>query len=187
MKHPVIIPKNNHVAKLLVVHNHMQVKHQGRHFTEGAIRAARLWIVAGKRLISSVLHRCVTCRKLRGRLKVQKMADLPPERLDTSPPFSYVGLDVFGPWTVVTRRTRGGAAQSKRWAILFICMCTRGVHIEAIESLDVHSCINALRRFFAIRGPVKQLIWSDRGTNFIAASAELGMRSSDENQNSILN
>lgn len=31
---------------------------------------------------------------------------LPPERLNTSPPFSYVGLDVFGPWTVVTRHTR---------------------------------------------------------------------------------
>lgn len=185
VKHPVIIPKNSHVAKLLVAHYHMQVEHQGRHFTEGAIRAAGLWIVVGKRLISSVLHHCVTCRKLRGKPEVQKMADLPPERLETSPPFSYVGLNVFGPWTVVNQRTRGGAAQSKRWAILFTCMNTRGVHIEVIESLDEHSCINALRRFFAIRGPAKQFR-SDRGTNFIAASAELGMRSSDEKQNSIL-
>lgn len=29
VKHPVIIPKNSHVAKLLVAHYHMQVKHQG--------------------------------------------------------------------------------------------------------------------------------------------------------------
>lgn len=64
-------------------------------------------------------------------------------------------------------------------------MGTRGVHIEVIESQDMHSCINALQRFFAIRGPAKQLR-SDRGTNFIAARAELGMRSSDENKNSIL-
>ena len=185
VKHPIILSKNSHVTKLLVEHHHILVKHQGRQFTEGAIRAAGLWIVAGKRLVSSILHHCVTCRKLRGKLGVQKMADLPPERLDTSPPFSYVGLDVFGPWTVVTRRTRGGASQNKRWAILFTCMCTRGVHIEVIESMDTASCINALCRFFAVRGPAKQLR-SDRGTNFIAASAEYGMRPPDEKQNSIL-
>ncbi|XP_037115370.1 uncharacterized protein LOC119127506 [Syngnathus acus] len=186
IKHPIILPKQNHVTRLLVEHHHAEVKHQGRQFTEGAIRAAGLWIVAGKRLVSSILYHCVTCRKLRGKMEVQKMADLPPERLDTSPPFSYVGLDVFGPWTVVTRRTRGGAAESKRWAILFTCMCTRGVHIEIIESMDTASCINALRRFFAVRGPAKQLR-SDRGTNFVAASAELGMRPSHEKQNKILN
>ncbi|XP_072921514.1 uncharacterized protein [Hemitrygon akajei] len=102
------------------------------------------------------------------------MADLPPERLEVCPPFTYVGLDVFGPWTIITRRTRGGQAESKRWAIMFSCMSSRAVHIEVIESLDASSCINALRRFFALRGPAKQLR-SDRGTNFVGASKELGM------------
>lgn len=64
-------------------------------------------------------------------------------------------------------------------------MNTRGVHIEVIESLDTNSCINALRRFFAVRGPAKQLR-SDRGTNFIAASSELSMGQPDEKQTSIL-
>ena len=36
------------------------------------------------------------------------------------------------------------------------------------------SCINALRGFFAIRGPAKQ-IRSDQGTNFIRACRELKM------------
>lgn len=184
VRNPIILPRQSHVTTLLVNHYHMKVEHQGRQFTEGAIRAAGLWIVAGKRLISSVLHRCVTCRKLRGRLEVQKMADLPPERLSSSAPFTYVGLDVFGPWEVLTRRTRGGAAQSKRWAILFTCMSTRAVHVEVIESMDTASCINALRRFFALRGPAKQLR-SDRGTNFIGASSELGMGLDDPKQTSI--
>lgn len=102
------------------------------------------------------------------------MADLPLERLQTCPPFTYVGVDVFGPWTVVTRRTRGRQAQSKRWAMLFSCMSSRAVHIEVIDSLDTSSCINALRRFFAIRGPAKQ-IRSDCGTNFKVAAKELGL------------
>ncbi|CAL9691166.1 unnamed protein product [Knipowitschia caucasica] len=173
-KHPILLPSKHHITLLLAQNYHAKVMHQGRQFTEGAIRQAGLWIVGCKRLVSSIIHCCVTCRKLRGKQVIQKMADLPSERTNVSPPFSYVGLDVFGPWTVITRRTRGGAAQSKRWAILFTCMTTRGVHIEIIESMDTCSCINAIRRFFAIRGPAKQLR-SDRGTNFIATSVELGM------------
>ncbi len=101
------------------------------------------------------------------------MADLPEERLSVSPPFTYVGLDVFGPFSVSARRTRGGHAESKPWGILFTCMSTRGVHIEIIESLDTSSYINAMRRLFAIRRPVRQFR-SDCGTNFVAASKELG-------------
>lgn len=171
-KKPLVLPKRNHISALLVSYHHKQVKHQGRHFTEGAVRSSGLWIIGCKRLVSSIIHGCVTCRKLRGKMEEQTMADLPPERLSTSPPFSYVGLDVFGPWKVTARRTRGGHAESKRWAILFTCMSTRAVHIEVIESMDTSCCINALRRFFAIRGPAKQLR-SDCGTNFIAASKEL--------------
>lgn len=173
-KNPVILPKDNHVSLLLIRHHHTQVKHQGRHLTEGAVRAAGLWILGGKRLINSTLHKCVTCRRLRGRMQEQLMADLPPERLKACPPFTYVGLDVFGPWHITTRRTRGVQPESKRWAILFCCMSSRAVHIEVIASMDTSSCINALRRFFAIRGPAKQLR-SDCGTNFIGACRELGM------------
>lgn len=107
------------------------------------------------------------------------MADLPSDRLSMEPPFTNVGLDVFGPWTIVTRRTRGGAANSKRWAVLFTCLSIRAVHIELIESMDTSSFINALRRFFAVRGPAK-LIRSDCGTNFKGACKELRIIRQDE-------
>ncbi|XP_041420360.1 uncharacterized protein LOC121394190 isoform X2 [Xenopus laevis] len=104
------------------------------------------------------------------------MADLPPDRLRTDPPFTHIGLDVFGPWTVCSRRTRGGSADSKRWAVLFTCLNIRAIHIEVIESMDTSSFINSFRRFFAIRGQVKT-IRSDRGTNFVGACRELGISS----------
>ncbi len=100
------------------------------------------------------------------------MADLPTDRLSAEPPFTNVGLDVFGPWSVSARKTRGGYAESKRWAVLFTCLNIRAIHIEVIESLNNSSFINALRRFLAIRGPVKQ-IRSDRGTNFVGACKDL--------------
>lgn len=122
VKNPVILAKDSHISLLLVRHHHEQVRHQGRHLTEGAVRAGGLWILGVKRLIYSVVHKCITCRKLRGRMEEQHMADLPPERLKVCPPFTYVGLDVFGPWSIVTSRTRGGQAESKQWAIMFSCL-----------------------------------------------------------------
>lgn len=182
--HPIIIPGHHHLATLLISHYHEEVKHQGRHLTEGAIRAAGFWLVGGKRCISSLLHRCITCRKLRGRIEHQQLGDLPAERLQVAPPFTYVGVDVFGPWDIVTRRTRGGVSNSKRWAVMFSCMCSRAVHIEVIEAMSSGSFINALRRFFAIRGPAKQ-IRSDCGTNFIGASRELEMAKSNPGFNTV--
>ena len=97
------------------------------------------------------------------------MADLPSDRLS------------IGPWTISARRTRGGYADNKRWAVLFTCLSTRDIHLEVIESMDSSSFINALRRFLAVCGPVKQ-IRSDRGTNFIGACKDLGISSNiDEN------
>ncbi|XP_068127969.1 uncharacterized protein [Hyperolius riggenbachi] len=173
-KQPIIIPHDHHVATLLVRYYHEQVVHQGRHITEGAIRSAGFWILGGKRLVSAVIHKCVTCRKLRGKLQTQKMAELPKDRVVAEPPFTNVGLDVFGPWSVLTRRTRGGSADSKRWAVLFTCLSTRAVHIELLEAMSTSSFINALRRFFSVRGPAK-LLRSDRGTNFVGACKELGI------------
>lgn len=104
------------------------------------------------------------------------MADLPEDRLKPAPPFSFVGVDTFGPWPVEHRRTRGGLANQKRWALLFTCLVTRAIHIEVIEELSSSSFINALRRLIAIRGPVVQFR-SDRGTNFVGATENLSIDS----------
>ena len=169
---PVILPKGHHISVLLIRHHHEAVTHQGRHLTEGAVRSAGLWIIGAKRMITSMIHNCVMCRKLRRSTEYQKMADLPQDRITPGPPFTSVGVDAFGPWQVLTRRTRGGAAHSKRWGILFTCLTTRAVHLEVVEEMTSSSFINALRRFVSLRGPVK-LFRSDRGTNFIGATDDL--------------
>lgn len=170
--HPIILPKNHHISALLVKHYHKKVKHQGRHFTEGALRSEGFWIIGAKQLVSSTIHNCFTCRQLRGRFAHQQMADLPQDKVLPSAPFSHVGVDVFGPWTVSARKTRGGLSHSKRWAVIFTCMAIRAIHLEVLEEMSSSSFINALRRFIALRGPVVEMR-SDRGTNFIGAANEL--------------
>ncbi|XP_056017291.1 uncharacterized protein LOC130053762 [Ostrea edulis] len=171
---PVIIPRDHHIAILLVRHFHGKIHHQGRHMTEGALRASGYWVIGGKRLVSSIIRHCVTCRKCRGQFLFQKMSDLPEDRLSPGPPFTFVGLDTFGPWSVLQRKTRGGSAQQKRWAILFTCLVSRAVHLEVVDEMSSAAFINAYRRFVAIRGPIK-LLRSDRGTNFVGAIQDLGI------------
>lgn len=170
--HPLILPSSHHVTSLLIKHYHEKVQHQGRHFTLGLIQSSGFWIVGSKRAVNSAINNCIKCKKLMGRQQTQKMADLPIDQLTPAPPFSYVGLDVFGPWLISARQTRGGIANSKRWAVLFTCLTTRAIHIEVIESMDTSCFINALRRFLALRGPAVQLR-SDCGTNFVGARNEL--------------
>lgn len=55
-RHPLIIPGRNHIATLLITHYHERVKHQGRVFTEGAIRAAGIWIIGAKKCIARILR-----------------------------------------------------------------------------------------------------------------------------------
>ena len=102
------------------------------------------------------------------------MGNLPECRIKPSPLFTYVGVDVFGPWEVTTRKTRGGSANSKRWAVLFTCLTSRAVHIELVEDMSSPTFINALRRFVAIRGKVQEFR-SDRGTNFVGSTDALGI------------
>ncbi|XP_061185131.1 uncharacterized protein LOC133193178 [Saccostrea echinata] len=110
-KNPMILPAKHHATTLIVRKLHADVSYQKRHIIEGHIRSSGFWIVGGKRLVSSILHQCVTCRKLRKVPEYQKMSNLPEDRLiPGQPPFSTVGVDIFGPWNIITRRTRGSAA-----------------------------------------------------------------------------
>ena len=133
------------------------------------------WVLGGQRQISKVIKDCVTCKRVRGKRQDQIMADLPEERVTEAPPFTFVGVDVFGPFKVQSRKTRRCTSRAKRWAALFTCMVTRGVQ----EAMDSSSFINALRRFFSIRGPARQ-IRSDCGTNFVGACNEIGRQLQDK-------
>ena len=82
------------------------------------------------------------------------MADLPPERLSyLQPPFSFTGVDYFGPVTVKRGyRTRSLSGHSKRYVFLFTSLTFRTIHSELCEDMSADSFIMALRRFISRRG-----------------------------------
>ena len=96
------------------------------------------------------------------------MADLPQNRIvPGEPPFTYVGVDNFGPFFVKRAHSR-----VKRYGVIFTYLVVRAVHVEVVHSLDTDSFINALRRFIARRERPKE-IRSDNCTNFTSAESEL--------------
>ncbi|XP_048576716.1 uncharacterized protein LOC116603307 [Nematostella vectensis] len=171
-KHPVLLPRKHHVSQLVALHHHVKVHHQGRLITSGATRQAGFWLIGGHATVTKAIKDCVTCKKLRGRPLEQRMADLPPDRTEVCSPFTNVGFDVFGPWSVKSRKTRGAIANAKRWGLVFTCLSSRAIHIEVLESMDTSAFICALRRFFALRGHAK-LLRCDCGTNFVGAKTGL--------------
>lgn len=74
---PIILPGQSHLAKLIIRSCHERVFHQGRHITEGAVRSSGYGITGCKRLVSSLIYQCITCRTLRGKEQHQLMANLP--------------------------------------------------------------------------------------------------------------
>ena len=167
VKHPVIIPRKGHITSLIIRYYHQQICHQGRGMTLNEIRENGFWIIGGSSAVASCITHCVLCRKLRGNVAEQKMASLPQDRLAAGPPFTFCGVDYFGPWLI-----KEGRKELKRYGVLFTCLSSRAIHLEIAKSLETDSFINALRRFLARRGPVR-LLRSDQGTNLVGAKREL--------------
>lgn len=164
--HSAVLPRDSHISVLLVKHYHEKVHHQGRGMTMNELRSSGVWILGCSRAVSSHIYKCTKCRKFRRCTEQQRMADLPQERVETAPPFTYCGMDCFGPFYV-----KEGRKELKRYGVLLTCMCSRAIHIVMLDDLTTDAFINTLRSFIAIRGAVRQLR-CDQGTNFVGAKHE---------------
>jgi hypothetical protein len=166
-KHQLIIPKDIPIVTLIIRHHHACLGHSGKEHVLSDLRQ-KYWIISARRTIKRILRECIHCRRRQGQLAGQRMADLPEDRVTPDKlPFSYVGVDCFGPFMV-----KRGRSMVKRYGCLFTCLTTRAIHIEKIDSMDTDSFIDAMRRFEARRGK-PEVIRSDNGSNFRGAQKEL--------------
>ena len=179
VKHPAILPRKGHVTALVIKHYHQRIRHQGRGMTLNELRANGFWIVGGSSAVARYISDCLPCRKLRASPQDQKMADQPQDRLEPSPPFTFCGVDYFGPWHI-----KEGRREMKRYGVVFTCLASRAIHLEVAKTLDTDSFINVLRCFLARRGPVR-ILRSDQGTNLMGARNELFEAVKEMNQDKV--
>ena len=179
LKYPYILPNNHHVTELIIRHNHANVGHMGQESVLSSLRE-RFWVIKGRSAVRRVLRKCVDCQKRKAPTGEQFMAKLPEDRITPhKPPFTYVGVDLFGPIEVKQKRSR-----VKRYGCIFTCLSVRAIHIEVANTLNTDSMINALRRFICLRGCPEE-IRSDCGTNLTKADKELKESIEEWNQQRI--
>ena len=169
-KHPLILPADCHLTTLFIRDAHHRTLHGGVQLTLATLRR-QYWIVKGRAAVKKVIRSCIVCTRHAARVPTQLMGELPKARVGHSSPFERASVDYAGPINVRLTKIRGKGTM-KGYIAIFICMATRAVHIEVVEDYTSEAFIAAFHRFTARRGFCKEL-YSDQGTNFVGADAQL--------------
>ncbi|XP_043267646.1 uncharacterized protein [Venturia canescens] len=169
-KHPAILPRHSTFTTLVIADAHLKTLHGGTQSTLTLLRS-NYWIVGGRAPIRSFILHCAKCVRFRGLRAQQLMGQLPISRATPSRAFLHTGLDYAGPFTVKTWRGRNTKTY-KGYLAVFVCFSTSAVHLELVTDYTSDAFIAAFRRFTSRRG-ICHTLYSDCGTNFIGADAQL--------------
>lgn len=163
-KHPIILPKNHHISKLIVNEAHKSLLHGGPTAVEGFVKE-KFWIVGLRQTIKSQLKKCIVCTRHTGKVMQQLMGQLPRSRTVIAPPFTETMVDFLGPISIKANKLRK-AKITKGYVCIFKCMKTLACHIEPVSELTGDAFLGALKRFCGRRSTCKH-IYSDNGKNFV--------------------
>jgi hypothetical protein len=95
-RHPMLIPKEAHLAVLVVRHWHSYASHAGPRLLT-ALVYRRFWVIGIRLVVHRVIRRCIICARIKPVNSQPMMADLPKFRVQEAHPFSVVGIDYAGP------------------------------------------------------------------------------------------
>ena len=167
-KHQIILPAK-HITTLIVRKYHNQ-GHLGPEYILSIIRRI-YWVLKGRSVTKQVGRRCILCQRKRTKDIQSKMSDLPFARLEPmKPPFSAIGIDLFGPVMIKQRRER-----FKPWEALFSDCTKRAIHLEVVEGYDTDSFIGSFQWFVNRRGKPRD-VYSDCDTNLKGTTSELNIK-----------
>ena len=162
--HPILLPGDHHVSKLIMEEIHGKVYHAGCERTLSESRR-EYWIMNGRRIVKKIIKSCLICRKFRQLPHTTLMGDLPQERVKLfSPPFTVTGVDLFGPFNLKITRNKS----VKAWGAILTCATIRAIHLEIVENTSAEAFLHALRRFASHHGWPTTII-SDNGKSFVGA------------------
>lgn len=164
-KHPVVLPARHIFTRLLVRHYHERLIHAGPQLLLSVMRL-RFWPLGGRSVAKQIVHQCLKCFRSKPKTVQQLMGDLPVSRVTVSRPFLRTGVDYFGPLFV---RPAPRRPPVKAYVAIFICMCTKAVHMELVSDLSTDRFLQALNRFIARRERCTDIF----GTNFVGARNKL--------------
>ncbi|KAL4141999.1 hypothetical protein QTP88_004531 [Uroleucon formosanum] len=184
-KHPILLHKRSHFSLLLCRRWHRATCHAGPRVLVTLI-SRQFWVVSLRSVLHSVISTCAVCVRHDAKPLQPYMADLPDTRVQQRRPFERVGVDYAGPLQMRELSLRKSRV-FKIYVAVFVCFCTKAVHLEVVTDLSTDAFLAAFDRFIARRG-LPSDVFSDCGTNFIGADRQLRMLlESPEGQAAIAN
>ena len=169
-RNPIILDSRDILVTLMFNHMHVCLGHCGPSLLMCST-GWRFHMMGARRLSRTVCSQCKVCRKISAKAQSQQLADLPADRVTKNPAFAIVGVDYAGPFLLKKGHTRKPVTVKCNLAV-FVCFCTKAIHLEAVTELTTEAFIACLKRFISRRG-CPATIHSDNGSNFKGAKADL--------------
>lgn len=160
-KNPIVLPSKCAATNMLIKGYHHQADHAGAR-TTAAIMSKKYVVPISH--VKKVVRNCTECRAKQPLPMKIPMAALHQDRLHWGHVFSYTGMDFFGPFRL--------AQGQKIFGLLFTCLSTRAMHLEATSKVTVKEWALAVERFVARRGKPRR-ITCDRAATFIGGAKKI--------------
>ena len=65
-QNPILLDKEHHLAKLMVLEAHQRVLHNGVKDTLAELRSS-YWLIRGRQFVRKLINSCVVCKRIEGR------------------------------------------------------------------------------------------------------------------------
>ena len=165
-KCPILLPDNNRLTTLIIMHRHQLAMHNGVRETLTQLRM-KYWIVRGRQVVKKVIAKYVACLKIEGKsYGIPSTPPLPPFRLTDELAFSRIGLDYAGPLFVKDIYTNG---ETKKCCIaLYTCASSRALHLDLVPDLSSQVFLRSFKLFVGRRGILAKVL-SDNAKAFNSA------------------
>lgn len=166
-RHPIILPIKHQIVTNLIAEAHAKTFHGTENLTQAYLRH-RFHIPRMSEKVRNFIHGCMKCFKFAKQQQETLMGSLPVDRVNLAHPFEHAGVDYAGP--IITKAYPGRCKKYlKSYIAVFVCLCTKAIHIEVVSDLKSQSFLAAFKRFTGRRGRCQRL-YSDNGTNFVGAN-----------------
>ena len=177
----LVLPDKNPITRKLILSVHNDLQHIGQ-VTVSAFLGRDYWILRSLQYVTNVIMSCKPCLAQKAVTENQQMSVLPRVRtIPFMPPFSYVGLDVAGPFNIKFREGRN--VTKKTFVMILSCLNTRAVEFKILRNMTSDAFLLAFETLNYRRNKVIKEVYCDLGTNFVGGAAII----SQEEENNLAN
>ena len=162
-----LVASNTTLATYIVQDAHKQLGH-ARDWLQMRTHIYASYFIPGVRnLINKEKKNCGGCARINPKSFQAFEKDVPDNLSKSNAPFTYCQADIFGPETISLDNS-----STKRWILVVMCLSSRAIHLEKLNSYSAASVNMAFIRTFATRG-TPRTVWIDAGLNIVKAARDI--------------